>query len=799
MRFPLVSLLLATAVAVCAQVERPLVLNRSQYTVTAGGSIALEAAPEAVTFMKSAKTRAARASNRAFPVAPEYKGARMMLGVPLATPPGDYEVSLSFAGTQEDRAAVIRIHVEPWAQPRTASLTPPVVLLDGLQLSLQGSCPIPQDSSGTFGHLQQYLEGAPNNVANVYFFENCTECPECAIETLGAELASFLNSLAAPEVDVVAHSMGGLIVRSYLAGKSTTSGVFNPPPAVKIRKAVFLATPHFGSPLADEASTNVLLSSLYGNDLQIEEMERGSQFAWDLATWNQFADDLRGVDAVAVIGNAGPSGQSDGVVDLTSASLDFAEPSRTRVVPYCHIASSDVGGLAGAITGCNGPGIAYIDSPSHPSYQVVSSFLMSGTAWQSVGDSPAQDPVLSVNGGMLVGEVTASNQYVETLKTVTWGGTSLSDGAAAGELFYDDFVAPGTADFSLVASGSNSTSWGPYTEHAGLYSTLRCKSGPAIASVTPLVSGPAETVASGGSITISGVGFGPQQCAACTVKIAGAKPATLSVSSWSDSNIVASLAPFSGLMALEVTTADGSDSINIMTAGTAVPGLSITAVTNSASGMTGAVAPGEVVAIYGTNLGPAAGISGLDGNLGGVRVLFGTVAAPILYASAWQINAVVPYEIAGQSQVPIAIEYQSQPATATLPVASAAPGIYTLTASGTGQAVAIDQDGSVNGPANPAAKGSYVTIYFTGGGQTNPPGVTGSITGLGLKWLTQAISVTVGNQPATVQFDGSAPTLVDGVDQLNILLAPNTPSGAQPVVLAIGGISSTANATISVK
>lgn len=87
----------------------------------------------------------------------------------------------------------------------------------------------------------------------------------------------------------------------------------------------------------------------------------------------------------------------------------------------------------------------------------------------------------------------------------------------------------------------------------------------------------------------------------------------------------------------------------------------------------------------------------------------------------------------------------------------------------------------MNGPSNLAVKGSYVTIYFTGGGQTNPPGVTGSITGSTLKWPTQAISATVGNQPAAVSFDESAPTFVDGVDSSTSNSPRNTPSGAQPV------------------
>jgi uncharacterized protein (TIGR03437 family) len=59
--------------------------------------------------------------------------------------------------------------------------------------------------------------------------------------------------------------------------------------------------------------------------------------------------------------------------------------------------------------------------------------------------------------------------------------------------------------------------------------------------------------------------------------------------------------------------------------------------------------------------------------------------------------------------------------------------------------------------------------------------------------------VSVGGQPAMVSFDGSAPTLVDGVDQLNIQLAANTPSGAQPVVITVGGVSSPATVTLAVQ
>jgi uncharacterized protein (TIGR03437 family) len=234
----------------------------------------------------------------------------------------------------------------------------------------------------------------------------------------------------------------------------------------------------------------------------------------------------------------------------------------------------------------------------------------------------------------------------------------------------------------------------------------------------------------------------------------------------------------------------------------------ITAIENSATGLVGPIAPGELISIKGSGLGPSSGAvfsvdppkGMVDTTLAGTRVFFGSIAAPITYTSATQINIITPYELAGQLQGSIQVQYQGASSASTaVQVTSASPGAYTLNSTGTGPVVASNQDGTLNGSGHPAAKGSYVTIYFTGGGQTNPPGVTGSVTGTILKWLTQAISVAVGGQSATVTFDGSAPTIVDGVNQLNIQLSPNTPSGTQPIVITIGGISCPPSGTLVIQ
>ena len=794
---------LCFATVLCGQpLRRPLVVNTSQYRVVAGERVAIDAPSETLAFIRAARSRiatASGASHRTFAVGPNVAGDKILLGIPLTTRPGDYTVDVAAANDAgEERAATFQVTVEPFASAATGSTVPPVVLLDGWQLSLTNSCPMSSTSSGTFDNLQSYLSGSPNLVPVVYFFENCTECPNCSIEQLGADLGTFLNLLSVPQVDVVAHSMGGLIVRAYLSGKQSASGAFSPPATQKIRKAAFLATPHFGSFQAD---------SLFLAGVQTDEMKRGSQFAWDLARWNQFGDDLRGVDAVAVIGNAGPSQQSDGVVGLTSGSLDFASPGRTRVVNYCHIPPSGEFGLAGIYLGCEEPGIAYIDNPSHQSYQIVSSFLMSTSTWQSIGNAPAQDVYLSKDGGIVFADVSASDKFIGGLSGVSLGSVNLTNGAASGELFYSDLVT-GTGSFAL-----GSSTCGPYTAIAGVYSTVRCKAAPSVSSVGPLLAGTAKVVAAGTAITISGSGFGAQQCAACQVT-AGNPPAALQIQSWTDAAITAFL-PASyamSMVTIGVTTASGSDAINIMAGAASVisgpPAIVITAIENSATSLTGPIAPGELVAIKGTGLGPNGGVifsvnpaTGMvNTTLAGTRVFFGSIAAPITYTSATQINVITPYELAGQSNVPIQVQYQGVSSASTAAqVASASPGAFTLNASGTGQVVAANQDGTLNGSGNPAPKGSYVTVYFTGGGQTNPPGVTGSVTGTVLKWLTQGISVTVGGVPATVTFDGSAPALVDGVDQLNIQLSPNTPTGAQPIVISIGGISSPASGTLAIQ
>jgi uncharacterized protein (TIGR03437 family) len=547
-------------------------------------------------------------------------------------------------------------------------------------------------------------------------------------------------------------------------------------------------------------------------------MEPGTPFLWNLSRWNQFTDDLRGVDSLAIAGNAGLLGlqpsSSDGLVTLTSAALGFArDASHTRILPYCH-----TGDLA--IVGCLAGGIANADSAPE-SGQIVRSYLSGTTAWSSIGSTPDKDQYLSQDGGVyFAAENAAGTQYLNDLSQVAWGSAALQSPNGT-SVFYNELVKAGANAFIATSASAGQITCGPDTVPAGYDSTFRCKPSAAISSVGPLAmpicvitpcpGSMAKLVlpGPGGVITITGSGFGAQQCATCTVT-ANPGGVTLKISSWTDASIQAAL-PASvgaGLVQLTVQASSGADSINFLIPELTVGvGPVVTSLTNAASGASGPVAPGEMVTLKGAGLGPptpaqfsVSSTGTIATTLGGVQVLFGGVAAPLTYVSNGQINAIIPYEIAGQVQVALTVQYNGTSLPLNVNVAAAAPGAFTLDFTGAGQAVAANQDGTFNGPSAAAPKGSYVTIYWTGGGPTVPAGATGSVNSTTTLKELSNVTATVGGEPATVTFAGAAPGLLDGVCQLNIQLPPDIATGnSLPLVIAVNGIASPATATIAVQ
>jgi uncharacterized protein (TIGR03437 family) len=226
----------------------------------------------------------------------------------------------------------------------------------------------------------------------------------------------------------------------------------------------------------------------------------------------------------------------------------------------------------------------------------------------------------------------------------------------------------------------------------------------------------------------------------------------------------------------------------------------------SAATGTSPYAAGQLVSIYGSQLGPSAG-SGLQLGPGGVvttsnsgtQVLFDSTAAPILYTGAGQVNTVIPCSVAGHASTQMVVEYMgAQSAPLTIPLSTAAPGIFTADGSGRGQAAVINQDNSLNSPSNPAPRGSVVAFYATGVGPTSPC-VDGQIYQSNFPTLTLPMIVGVGSSGAQVQYAGQAPDLVSGVAQLNAVIPSDVGPGVVPLTLVVGGIFSTPGVTIAVK
>lgn len=241
------------------------------------------------------------------------------------------------------------------------------------------------------------------------------------------------------------------------------------------------------------------------------------------------------------------------------------------------------------------------------------------------------------------------------------------------------------------------------------------------------------------------------------------------------------------------------------------PCVALGGVVNAASFLPGPVAPGEIISIFGAGLGPEApAVPALEGRLTipveleGTRVLVDGVAAPVLMTSAGQVNAIVPYGVAGRPEVRLEGEYQGRrTAQVVLPVERSAPAIFLLSRTGSGQGAILNQDSTVNGPGNPAARGSIIQIFATGGGQTSPAGVDGRLAmpEFGpLPRQTLPVAVTIGGLEAVVHYAGAAPGLTAGAMQVNAQVPLGAAVGsAVPVVLRVGDNSSPAVATVAIR
>ena len=230
----------------------------------------------------------------------------------------------------------------------------------------------------------------------------------------------------------------------------------------------------------------------------------------------------------------------------------------------------------------------------------------------------------------------------------------------------------------------------------------------------------------------------------------------------------------------------------------APPPTVVSGIVNAATLQPGPVAPGEIVSIFGANLASPFGSLTLRESYPPAGTTWTASLSsggplPQLFASPSQLNAIIPFGIAGRPAMDFQIvHFASRGIGATQAVTDTSPGIFTLTQTGNGQGAILNSDNSVNGIEHPAKSGSIVQIFGTGAGLMNPPQSDGVLyvpPRPPFLFPVAHTSVSIGGKPATLTYVGAAPNLVVGVLQVNAVIPDGIGPGPQPVVLTIGSNS----------
>jgi uncharacterized protein (TIGR03437 family) len=216
----------------------------------------------------------------------------------------------------------------------------------------------------------------------------------------------------------------------------------------------------------------------------------------------------------------------------------------------------------------------------------------------------------------------------------------------------------------------------------------------------------------------------------------------------------------------------------------------ILGIVNAAAGqLSGRISQGEVISIFGFGLGPIDPVPAKPGSngffpnsLAGVQVLVNGAAIPLLYVSAWQINAELPAPLTFSDAV-----VQVVNGSAKLPAfrVSVDSSNFNLFLNPNESVAAINQDGTVNSPTNPAKAGTIVTIWGTGFG--NAAGnLDGAVSTVANNWCADC-QVTLNGENAPVDYAGAAPRLIDGIIQINFAVPTQFAMNEAFLQFSLGG------------
>jgi uncharacterized protein (TIGR03437 family) len=177
----------------------------------------------------------------------------------------------------------------------------------------------------------------------------------------------------------------------------------------------------------------------------------------------------------------------------------------------------------------------------------------------------------------------------------------------------------------------------------------------------------------------------------------------------------------------------------------------------------------------------------------GTTARIGGRIVPLLYSSEGQVNGVVPFAIAANTNQQLLVQRGSTYATPVyLDVAAAAPALFLYNNAG----IVIDTKGNLIGPSNPAHAGDVVIAFATGLGAVNADVPDGTASPAAT--TANPVTMTIGGINTDIAYAGLAPSFV-GLYQINLTIPAGVAAGDQvPIVISAGGQSGPA-ASISVR
>lgn len=514
-----------------------------------------------------------------------------------------------------------------------------------------------------------------------------------------------------------------------------------------------------------------------------------------------------------------PAGGGSGTLTLTSTPY---------ACPFTY--STDSPSWITLSAGPAGPGFGenslnWTAAPNLTAAQLIGNILIFDgyTSYQEPITEDASACTLTLGGTATTVPATASTGSLALQTACVWNaasGVSWITAGAAG-VGYATGTGNGSFSFSIAANSCYTSRTGSLTVEAGWATPQASAAGSQQYAVTQSGSTSNLTITPASITLTSAGGTGTVQ-----VTTAAGCPwtATSNVSWMKITNI--SAASGNGYVAYQVLSNTSEARIGMLQIGpqlfvvteqaVPLPVPQVAGVTSAASFAPGLVSPGDIVSVFGSNLGPALPGVGMKLNsagtalttsLGGTQIFFDGTAAALTFVSAGQVNTIVPYEVAGKTTTQMTVAYQGATSVpVTLNVQATTPAVFSLDFTGQGNGAILNQDNSLNGKDRPAARGSVVQIFLTGGGVTNPASTDGWITTqVGGQWpllVAQPVTVTIGGvevKGQAIQYAGGAPEAVAGLTQINAVVPDNvTPGSALPFVVQIGTASSQSSITIAV-